>query len=69
MKDDLLALTKLSVFFQEATGGGLSSVQPIVTSTITTIQTLRNDLRLLWTFAGPKGPGRESTANCILLKS
>lgn len=43
MKDVLPTLTKLSLYFQRE-NVGISSVEPMVTSTITTLQTLRNDL-------------------------
>lgn len=44
LKDVLPTLTKLSVFFQKD-NVGLASVEPMVKSTIATIQTLRNDLQ------------------------
>ena len=43
MKDVLPTLTKLSVFFQKESVG-LASVPPMVSSTITTLQALRDDL-------------------------
>ena len=44
MKDVLPTLIKLSAFFQKESVG-LASVPPMVLSTITTLQTLRNDLK------------------------
>ena len=43
LKDVLLTVTKLSVFFHKD-NVGLASVEPMVKSTIATIRTLRNDL-------------------------
>lgn len=43
MKDVLPTLTKLSVFFQKESVG-LASVPAMVSSTITTLQALRDDL-------------------------